>query len=149
MAGSTAEYRTLLRLTVNIQGAVKDKLISIGAELVANELISPEQYERIRNTQNPCDSRAADLVGYVQGKVQQNSQHYHTFIKALQSDEAQYRDILKKLKETYDSLRLGGTSHQPPAVHEPGQSPNGAPTPPVTGGMLWNIVLYHTGIIHF
>ena len=40
-------------------------------------------------------------------------------------------------KDTHDSLCLGGAGHQPPTVHEPRQSLNGALIPPATGGMFW------------
>ena len=123
MAGSRSiEYRTLLRLTGDIELAVQDHLVAIGSQLVASDLITPTQSREIRNTHNPVDSRAADLVGYIQGKVQQNPEHYQAFIDVLKSDLAQYGDILKKLKDTYDSLA------------NPTQS-NGTPPRPVGGGM--------------
>ena len=102
MAGSS-EYRTLLRLTGDVQLAVKSQLVSLGGALVANELIDPGQYAGLRNANIADSTRAADLVGYIQEKVLQNAQHYHTFIDVLES-QAQYGDILKKLKDMYSSL---------------------------------------------
>ena len=125
----SVEYRTLLRLTGYIELTVKDHLIDIGGKLVESELITPAQYKEIRNTHNPVDSRAADLVGFVQGKVQQNPKHYHTFIDVLKSDQSQYGDLLKKLKDTYDSL---AGPHPPSAAHKQ-QSNGGTPTPQATG----------------
>ena len=134
-AESSVEYRTLLLLTDDLELAVKDHLVEIGSKLVASELITPAQSRETRNAHNPVNVRAADLVGYLQVKVQQNSQHYHTFTDVLKKDLAQYGDILKKLKAKYDSLSMGGGGSQPPAsVHEPRQSLNGALAAQATRG---------------
>ena len=98
MAGSI-EYEVLIRHTVYLQRAVKDSLISLGAELVAAQTIFPSQYREIRNTSRPVDERAADLVEYVQNKVCQNPRHYYTFIEILKKDLSQYGDILTILEQ--------------------------------------------------
>ena len=124
MAGSV-EYKVLIRHTVYLQRAVKDNLISLGAELVAAEIITPSQYREIRNTSRPVDERAADLVGYVQNKVCQNSQHYHAFLGALRSDLSQYGDILTILEQAMLShvseqqARLSQVSEQQPMIPQP------------------------------
>ena len=100
MAGSV-EYKVLIRHTVYLQRAVKDNLISLGAELVAAEIITPSQYREIRNTSRPVDERAADLVEYVQNKVYQNPRHYHAFIDILKRDLSQYGDILTILEQAW------------------------------------------------
>ena len=88
----SVEYRTLLRLTATIQRALRDSLVTFGAELVSLELIPPDLYDNIRNSRNSPDERAADLVGHVREKVKDSPQHYHTFVQALNSDQSQYRD---------------------------------------------------------
>lgn len=125
------EYRTLVRLTSDIELAVKDKLVGIGGKLVSSELITPAQSKEIRNSHNPEDVRAADLVEYIQTKVQQNPpKHYRAFIEVLESDLAEYGDILKKLKDMYDSF-----AHPPPADAEPPRSNGTLPEPPVGEGV--------------
>ena len=104
---SSPEYRTLIKLTDDIEVALRDSLVEIGSKLVASELITPIQARNIRNPNNPAELRAAELVGYIQTKVQQNPKHYGTFIDVLKEDQVQYDDILKKLKKMYDSLRRG------------------------------------------
>ena len=116
----SAEYRTLVRLTSDIQVAVKNSLVSLGGALVSAELIEPGQYDGIKNEHNSPELCAANLVGYVQTKVQQNRQHYHTFIGVLKGNQAQNKDILRKLKETYDSLNT-----DPPPPPGPDPAPNG------------------------
>ena len=95
-----AEYETLIRHTVDLQLTVRADLVSLGAQLVSAAIITPSQYQEIRNSCTSIDKRAADLIGYVQNKVHQNSQHYDTFIGVLMSDQSQYGDILAKLQET-------------------------------------------------
>ena len=131
-----AEYRTLVQLTAEIELAVKDQLVDIGSKLVASELITPAQARSLRNTSNSVESRAADLVEYIQTKVQQNSQHYSTFIGVLEKDLAQYDDILKKLREKYDSLR-GVGSGDGGGQATPAVSPSMVPP---TGGMLPSVL---------
>jgi hypothetical protein len=96
MAGSV-EYEILVRHTVDLQLAVKGNLIPLGAQLVAAQVITPDQYEEIRNAHRSVNDRGAELVGYVQNRVRQDPQHYYIFIGALKSDLSQYGDILTKL----------------------------------------------------
>ena len=66
MAGSIEYYKVLVCLTVDLQLAVRENLTSLGARLVAAQIITPDQYEEIRNAHRPVNERGADLVGYVQ-----------------------------------------------------------------------------------
>ena len=117
MAQNSAEYLTLVGLNASIQLALKDHLTDIGGQLLASGLIAPTQNEAIINSNNPANERAAKLVGHILTKVQQNPpQHYGTFIGVLEKDLTQYGDILKKLKEKYDSLHTGGAGQQPQAA---------------------------------
>ena len=99
--GNSAEYRTLIHHTANLHSAVKSQLVSLGARLVSLDLIAPEKYDEFRLLCNPEVNRAADLVRLIQDKVKQNPRCYHTFIAALQEDQAQYGDIIRKLQDTY------------------------------------------------
>ena len=101
MGTSSAEYRTLLFHTADLQLAMKAQLILLGAQLVSAQLITTEQFCEIRNPQHPSEKRAADLVQLVQDKVQQNPQCYQTFIDVVKKDQSQYGDILEKLQQTY------------------------------------------------
>ena len=95
----SVEYKVLVRHTVDLQLAVKDNLTHLGARLITAEIITLDQYIEIRNAHRPVNERGADLVGYVQNKVRQDPQHYHTFISALRSDLSQYGSILRKLEQ--------------------------------------------------
>ena len=107
MPGS-AEYEVLIRHTVDLQLAVKTNLISLGAQLVAAQIITPDQYQEIRNPHRSVNERAADLIEYVQSKVRQSPQHYHAFIDALRKDESEYRDVLVKLEGSFNGLTNRG-----------------------------------------
>ena len=104
-----AEHEALARCTPDLQLAVKEDLIHLGAELVAKRLITTDKYREIRNSRNPLEERAADLVGLIQDKVKQNDQCYHTFIAVLQNDRHQYNDILGKLQRTYSMISSPST----------------------------------------
>ena len=96
----SVEYEVLVRHTVDLQVAVQDNLIPLGARLVSAQIITPDQYAEIKNAHRPVDERGADLVGYVQNKVRQDPRQYHAFIDTLKSDLSQYRNILMILGET-------------------------------------------------
>ena len=107
MAGSV-EYEVLVRHTIDLQVAVKNDLTPLGGRLLAAQIITPGQYEEIRNAHRSINERGADLVGYIQNKVHQNPWHYHTFLGVLRSDMSQYDDILMKLEQA----RLSQVSEQ-------------------------------------
>ena len=100
MEGSI-EYRVLIRHTTDLQVAVRANLTPLGGQLIAAQIITPGQYEEIRNAYRSINERGADLIGYIQNKVYQNPWHYHTFLGILRSDMFQYGDILAKLEQTW------------------------------------------------
>ena len=85
MTKITKEYQTLVRCTRDLQLGVKMELISLGAELVSAELITPEQYHEARNPYISREMRAADLVEFVQLKVKQDPECFHVFIDVLKN----------------------------------------------------------------
>ena len=111
----SVEYKVLVRHTADLQLAVKENLIHLGAKLVAVQIITLEQYRVIRNPHRPVDERGADLVEYVQTKVRQDPQHYHVFISALRSDESRYGSILTKLEQA--RLSQASERRQPVIPH--------------------------------
>ena len=118
-----AEYQTLLRLTPDLRLAVKAHLLSLGGKLVASYLITPESDRELRNAHNPEVNRAADLVQLIQNKVREDPQCYHTFISVLEKNQAQHGVILRKLCQTFESIR------QQPQI----QVPIASPGPPIEG----------------
>ena len=124
MAAGSVEYEVLVHHTVDLQlhVAVEDNLIPLSDQLVAAEIITPDQYREIRNAHRPVNERGADLVRFVQNKVRQNSWQYHVFLGVLRSDLSQYGDILTKLEQTM--LSVESERHpmipQPPPPREDG-----------------------------
>ena len=98
MEGSI-EYQVLLHHTIDLQVAVKNDLTPLGGRLLAAQIITPGQYEGIRNAHRLVDERGADLVGYVQNKVLQDPRYYYAFLGVLRSDLSQYGGILTKLEQ--------------------------------------------------
>ena len=114
MGENSAEYRTLIHHTADLQSAVKSQLVSLGARLVSHPLlIAPHKYEEIINYYVPEATRAAELVRLIQDKVKQNPRYYHSFIAALQEDQTEYGDILQKLQYTYQIYHSKDTSTNP------------------------------------
>ena len=85
MTKITKEYQTLIRCTADLQLGVKMDLISLGAELVSAELITPEQYHETRNLHVSREMRAANLVEFVQLKVRQDPECFHVFVDILKN----------------------------------------------------------------
>ena len=100
----SAEYEALVRCTFDLQQAVANDVVSLGAELLAAELITVNQQHEMLNGYRPERERAADLIGFIQNQVHQNPQRYHTFIGVLMKDDNRhlYHDILVRLQETFN-----------------------------------------------
>lgn len=104
---STPEYLTIVARTEDLRLVLQYDLVSVGASLTSCGLISPDQYTRSRNRMFTESERAADLVQWIQDKVQGNAQNYHTFIAVLQRDSMLYSHIVSKLQETYTQKQEG------------------------------------------
>ena len=102
-ATSSGEYETIKYHTADLQLAVKMDLIYLGGELVSAGLITPDQNREIRNHCTPLEERAADLVYFVQVRVQQHPRYYHDFISVLEKNYSLYggKFTVEKLHETY------------------------------------------------
>ena len=135
MAGSV-EYEVLVRHTIDLQVAVRPNLTLLGAQLVTLQIITPDQYEDIRNVHRSVNERVADLIGYVQNKVRQNPLHYHTFLGALRCDPSRYGDILTKLEQA----RLSQASEQQFMIPQP-PLPREDDNRPPAQGILFLLVL--------
>lgn len=103
----STEYGTLISLTNELRCAVQDDLVPLSGRLVAEHLISPDNASQLRNPMHSEAARAAKLVEIIQNRVQQNAQHYHTFVRVLENQGLEYyRDILSRLREVYQQLEL-------------------------------------------
>ena len=95
---NSKEYRSLIKATGKLAKGLQEHITPICAELVANDLITLENQAALRNTQHPKIERAADLVTLITGKVEQNTENYHIFIRILKEDSATFRDLLSSLE---------------------------------------------------
>ena len=98
---NSPEYRTFMALTSDLNLAVRSNLISLGGALVACGLISPNDYDDLRNPMHSEATRAANLTALVSRKIQEASSNYHTFVSVLKQDYVQYNHILSKLNHKY------------------------------------------------
>ena len=107
MALNSAEYRTLQHHTNDLGRAVKEDLGDLSGALFAAGLITKLNRDEVTYMMHLKEERAAKLVGFVQDKVAENPQNYHTFISLLrQRDPSKYRDILWEVEHTYKSMSL-------------------------------------------
>ena len=123
LAGMTAEYRTFLQHTQDIELLIKSHIAIIGGELLSSKLITHSQYEEISEQSKPLEVRATDLVECLQMKVQQDANHYHTLVDVLKRDPEQYSGTLKKLKDTYESFKCIVAAEHQPAVESDTPAP--------------------------
>ena len=97
MSRNSAEYRAILKATGKLTKTFRNNITSICAELVAKDLITPDQQRSLRNPNHDPLERAADLVQLLTDKVEANSANYHTLVKILEEDTATYNDVLESL----------------------------------------------------
>ena len=101
----SAEYRALIKLTPELQLAVKTQLTPLGGRLVAVSLITPDDYNWLINSTLREDKQAANLIGLIQLKVQRDTGCYQTFVDVLRKDQSQYSGIVEKLQQTVMQLQ--------------------------------------------
>ena len=97
MSRNTPEYRSILKGTSKLTRALKNNITPICADLVANDLITPDQQRNLRNPNHDAIERAADLVQLLTDKVEANTANYHTLVRILGEDRATYGDVLEYL----------------------------------------------------
>ena len=112
MSRNSREYRALLKATGKLTRAVKNNITSLCADLVASDLITPDQQRALRNPNINVLERAADLVQLIADKVEESPVNYHTFIKSLEEDRATYKDVLESLVLPDDPAPSTGTAVQ-------------------------------------
>ena len=100
---NTPEFLTLLQCTPQLKDAVQNDLDSLSGELLAANLISPDNDSHLRNQRVSAAIRAADLVAYVRTRVKLDPSKYHVFIEVLKRREADHKSILKILAEKYQT----------------------------------------------
>lgn len=101
MRESSAEYRTLIKHTNELRGAIRSRLHTLSMHLYSLKLISGDDFKDLLNETLSEVERSTLLVELVQDKVQQNPHYYRSFIAILQKDQFQCWDILRKLEDTY------------------------------------------------
>jgi hypothetical protein len=117
---TSPEYKTLISLTGELRCAFQSNLVPLSDSLKAEYLISPENASQLRNPMRSEADRAAYLVDIIQIKVQQNAQHYHTFVRVLESQGREYyHDILNKLDVAFQ-LRSDTSQRPVPLAQAPG-----------------------------
>ena len=97
MSRNTPEYRSILKATGKLTRILSNNITPICGDLVANDLITPDQQRNLRNPNHDAIERAADLVQLLTDKVEANTANYHTLVRILGEDRATYGDVLEYL----------------------------------------------------
>ena len=103
MSRSTTEYFTLIKATGQLTRAVKNDLVHLSVELVANQLITVDKGEELRNRNVDVMERAAELVALVTNKVEQDKKNYYTFVRILIGYRITYGKVLEVLEPVYNT----------------------------------------------
>ena len=96
---NTREYLTILHCTSLLVTAVEDNIVVLSSKMLAEGLINPVNYGALRNLVIDKTERATKLVEFVRNKIFLNSKNYYSFIKILEKEKENYRDILLILNE--------------------------------------------------
>lgn len=94
-------FNTLVSLEKDIILATKNNVINFSGLLFQHNLIDGDQYGVARNTRNPANERARDVMDVVRGKVEEDDSLFETLLTIFDSDRAQNKVIISKLRETY------------------------------------------------
>ena len=97
MSKNTKEYRTLMKARDNFVLAIGHNVITLGAELFAEGLISMENVAELQNLHVSCYERASNLVSLIADRVELDPVNYHTFVRILAKNQATFKDILEYL----------------------------------------------------
>jgi hypothetical protein len=97
MSKNSPEYRSILKATGKLTRALKNNITPVCADLVAIDLITPEQQRKLRNPMHEAIERAADLVQLLTDKVEENTANYSKLITILKEDMATFGDVLECL----------------------------------------------------
>ena len=103
MSRNNTEYCTLIEATGQLTRAVKNDLVQLSVELVANQLITVDKGEELRNRNVDVMERAAELVALVTNKVEQDKKNYYTFVRILMDHKLTYEEVLKVLEPVFTS----------------------------------------------
>ena len=98
---NTPEYQTVVELVETLRLAVKANLTTLGGALMSSGLISSDNESSLRNSNQSESQRAARCVELVQEMIEQDTSNYHQFIRVLESNKLQYKNILSRLQQTY------------------------------------------------
>ena len=101
MSRNTTEYCTLIKATSQLTRAVRNDLVQLSVELVANQLITVDKGEELRNRNVDVMERAAELVALVTNKVEQDKKNYYTFVRILIDRRTTYEKVLEVLEPVY------------------------------------------------
>ena len=78
----------------------------LSGQLLSKELITVDQSRQLRNLMHTESDRAAKLVDFVLNRVELNSGYYRIFIKCLEEDQENNRQILEILNGAYAGGKL-------------------------------------------
>ena len=87
-------YDRIVRCGPKLRIAFQDKLLSLTENLRAASLITDDNVVEVNSVNQLRTERAARLLELIRNKVRLDPDNYNKFVKVLQQDPQQYKDIL-------------------------------------------------------
>ena len=98
------EYPTIIQCTPELTMDLKDDLITLSGELLADGLIADDNAAALNNQHLGARHRAAQLMGFMRNKVSLDNKIYHSFIRVLKHRQDDHKNILEILDRQYKEL---------------------------------------------
>ena len=102
---NSPEYRTIVKCTPALELALKDDLDTLSGELLAANLITSDQADKITDPRlDGVEHRASEMVALIMDKVALDTKNYRSFIDVLERRHKDHKEILKILHKKYKEL---------------------------------------------
>ena len=100
----TAEYKAIIRSTVELRTAVMNNTTTLSGHLLSKELITSENEMALGQSE---PERAAKLVRLIQQRVKMNPGNFYTFLSILEKDRQTYGCVITSMKKEHGLLEQG------------------------------------------
>ena len=104
MASRSSEHRAIIQCYPDLCSCIQQSPTGVATQLRPLELLAPEDWAFMTNSQNNNDEKARRIVDVVLNQVELDSQMFHSFVSALEAAGPWTRTIICKLKQILGSL---------------------------------------------
>ena len=103
---NSPEYRTIIQLTPELTTALRNDLVKLSDELLAEDLISDNNAANLKDSShNTADHRVSSLIALIRNRIKLDSENtYRSFVDVLKRRLSDHKIILRHLDEKYKDL---------------------------------------------